>query len=257
MRDENARVREKFELSLDGRQIASIVVGALVILGVVFVLGLNVGRQVATRQASAARAGDLEALDRGPTAAVPPMDGASLTFHDRLVKQKPPTQPPVTAVAAAGASADVDRATPAATTTSAGPTTPSVATRVSGGASQGPPPRPDFTRPVIPSVATPRQRRSEVEGPRPRSPLRRRLGPSPSRSAPRRSAPRPTASPPATVRCARASRRRTCRGRGAGTACAWGASTRARPPSATVMTSRGKPGWRGTSPRAASYSRIP
>ncbi len=114
MRDENARVREKFELSLDGRQIASIVVGALVILGVVFVLGLNVGRQVATRQASAARAGDLEALDRGPTAAVPPMDGASLTFHDRLVKQKPPTQPPVTAVAAPA---------PAPAPTSTAPTT--------------------------------------------------------------------------------------------------------------------------------------
>jgi cell division septation protein DedD len=104
MRDENARAREKFELSLDGRQIASIVVGSLVILAVVFVLGLNVGRQVATRQATAARAGDLEALDRAPVAAVPPVDGASLTFHDRLVKQNPPTQPAVTAAVAAPAS---------------------------------------------------------------------------------------------------------------------------------------------------------
>jgi cell division septation protein DedD len=120
MRDENARVREKFELSLDGRQIASIVVGALVILGVVFVLGLNVGRQVATRQAAAARPGDLEALDRAPTAAVPPVDGASLTFHDRLVKQKPPSQPTVPAVAAAPSAAPAATATtstPAATST--------------------------------------------------------------------------------------------------------------------------------------------
>ncbi|ABS26489.1 SPOR domain-containing protein [Anaeromyxobacter sp. Fw109-5] len=95
MRDDNSRVREKFDLSLDGRQIASIVVGALVILGVVFVLGLNVGRQIATRQADVARAGDLEALDRAPSAAAPAVDGASLTFHDSLVKEKAPPMPAV------------------------------------------------------------------------------------------------------------------------------------------------------------------
>jgi cell division septation protein DedD len=95
MRDDNSRVREKFDLSLDGRQIASIVVGALVILGVVFVLGLNVGRQIATRQADAARAGDLEALDRAPSADAPAVDGASLTFHDSLVKEKAPPMPAV------------------------------------------------------------------------------------------------------------------------------------------------------------------
>jgi DedD protein len=94
MRDLNPRVRprEKFELSLDGRQIASIVVGALVILAVVFVLGLNVGKQVATRQAEAARAGDLEALDRAPAA--PPVKDDALTFHDRLTKEAPPALPP-------------------------------------------------------------------------------------------------------------------------------------------------------------------
>ncbi len=106
MRDENARVREKYELSLDGRQIASIVVGALVILGVVFVLGLNVGRQIATRQVDAAHAGDLEALDRPPSTPSPSVDDASLTFHDRLVKQKPPTTPPVTAAPASASSAN-------------------------------------------------------------------------------------------------------------------------------------------------------
>jgi cell division septation protein DedD len=98
MRDDNVRVREKFELSLDGRQIASIVVGALVILGVVFVLGLNVGRQIGVRHAEAARAGDLAALDRGPTPA-PTVDQASLTFHDRLIKERPVARPSVPAVA--------------------------------------------------------------------------------------------------------------------------------------------------------------
>jgi cell division protein FtsN len=106
MRETNARVeargeagvrgraREKLELSLDGRQIASVVVGALVLLGVVFVLGLNVGRQIATRQAAAARAPSLEALDRAPLAApAPAVPAAALTFHETLTKERPPAQP--------------------------------------------------------------------------------------------------------------------------------------------------------------------
>lgn len=93
MRDENGRGREKFELSLDGRQIASIVVGALVILGVVFVLGLNVGKQIAVRQAAAGRGGDLEALDHPPPPPASASDDA-ITFYDRLPKAKPAAPPP-------------------------------------------------------------------------------------------------------------------------------------------------------------------
>lgn len=98
MPDPNARVRprERFELSLEGPQIASIVVGALVILGVVFVLGLNVGKQIAVRRAEAARAGDLEALDRPPAPAVAVKD-ESLTFHDRLTRETPAPPPAVRA----------------------------------------------------------------------------------------------------------------------------------------------------------------
>lgn len=94
MREPNPRVRarEKLELSLDGRQVASIVVGALVVLGVVFVLGLNVGKQLAVRQQEAGRAGDLEALDRAP--APPPARPEPLTFHDRLTKETPAPPPP-------------------------------------------------------------------------------------------------------------------------------------------------------------------
>jgi hypothetical protein len=53
------RPREKFELSLDGRQVASIVVAALVVVAVVFVLRLNAGKQLAVRQIEARRGGDL------------------------------------------------------------------------------------------------------------------------------------------------------------------------------------------------------
>ena len=95
MREPNPRVRarEKFELSLDGRQVASIVVGALVVLGVVFVLGLNVGKQLAVRRVEAGRAGDLDALDRAPRAP-PPAKPEPLTFHDRLTKDTPAPPPP-------------------------------------------------------------------------------------------------------------------------------------------------------------------
>lgn len=95
MRDPNPRIRsrERFEISLDGRQVASIVVGALVILGVVFVLGLNVGKQIGMRQAELAVApGDLDALDRAPAA--PPAAKEPLTFHDRLTKEAPAAPPP-------------------------------------------------------------------------------------------------------------------------------------------------------------------
>jgi cell division septation protein DedD len=94
MRDAN-RLREKFQLALDGRQVASVVVGALVILGGVFVLGLNVGRELALRQAPAAPApaDALAALDAPPPSAdagEPPR----LSYHEALTR---PAEPPAPA----------------------------------------------------------------------------------------------------------------------------------------------------------------
>jgi cell division septation protein DedD len=102
MRESNprARPRDEFQLSLDGRQVASIVVGALVVLGLVFVLGMNVGKQVALRRASAGIAGELEALDRAPA---PPATADPLTFHDRLTRDAPAAPPAPTPVAAPAA----------------------------------------------------------------------------------------------------------------------------------------------------------
>jgi DedD protein len=93
MRESNlrARPRDEFQLSLDGRQVASIVVGALVVLGLVFVLGMNVGKQVGLRRASVGIAGDLDALDRAPA---PPATAEPLTFHDRLTRDAPAAPPP-------------------------------------------------------------------------------------------------------------------------------------------------------------------
>ncbi len=142
MREPNARVRprEKFELSLDGRQVASIVVGALVILGVVFVLGLNVGKQIAVRHSEASRSGDLDALDRAPAPPGPVKDEA-LTFHDRLTKETPPPPPPAAPAlpppapppkpAAAAPPARADATPPAAAPGEAAPARPAPPSRPS------------------------------------------------------------------------------------------------------------------------------
>ncbi len=93
MRDQN-RLKEKFQLSLDGRQVASVIVGALVILGGVFILGLNVGRQLGERERTARLPVDpLAALD----APLPPADAGEppkLSYHEALTKDRPPEPAP-------------------------------------------------------------------------------------------------------------------------------------------------------------------
>jgi cell division septation protein DedD len=122
------RPREKYELSLDGRQVASVVVGALVVVAVVFVLGLNVGKQVALRQLEPRRGGDLEVLDRAPAATPakpePPPKPEPLTFHDRLTKESPPPPPPPEAAAAASPGPPAAAASPPAPAPAAPPAAP-------------------------------------------------------------------------------------------------------------------------------------
>lgn len=96
MRDVNPRTsRERFDLSLDGRQIASVVVGAIVVLAVVFVLGLNVGKQLARREERLPPTGKeaLAALDTAPVAPAPAVRDEALTYHDRLMKERPVAPP--------------------------------------------------------------------------------------------------------------------------------------------------------------------
>jgi cell division septation protein DedD len=156
MREQNPRLRsrERFELSLDGRQVASIVVGALVILGVVFVLGLNVGKQIGMRRAQAAIApGDLEALDRAPAPA--PAAKEPLTFHERLTKETPPPEP---AAPPAPTASPSPSPAPPATSTSAPPKPPATATS----APPKPPAPPPPDRPWTVQLAA-AQDRAEAE----------------------------------------------------------------------------------------------
>jgi cell division protein FtsN len=123
MRDVNPRSRERFDLSLDGRQIASVVVGAIVVLAVVFVLGLNVGKQIArsdVRQ-GAAPSDPLAALDQPPVAGGATVGAESLTAHERLVRERPAAAAPEPVPPAA------PPAPPAAATPGAAPPVPSAA----------------------------------------------------------------------------------------------------------------------------------
>jgi hypothetical protein len=51
MRDTH-RMREKYDLSLDSRQVVSLLIGGIVVLGAVFVLGVLVGKKLAGTPAS-------------------------------------------------------------------------------------------------------------------------------------------------------------------------------------------------------------
>jgi DedD protein len=121
MTEENERIRDRFDLSLDGRQIASIVVGALVILGVVFVLGLNVGRQLAAREQVAGAGDALAALDQPNVPPAEPMRDDELTYGATLSKPAAPApSAPAPAVrTAAPAPAPSAPAAPAASASSA------------------------------------------------------------------------------------------------------------------------------------------
>ncbi len=92
----NAKIRERFELSLGGVQIAGIVVGSLVALGLVFLLGFQVGRSVGERRADALAPAPLPELDAsgasGKTA--PAVAAGDITFAQELPRAKPPAAPP-------------------------------------------------------------------------------------------------------------------------------------------------------------------
>jgi DedD protein len=156
MREPNPRLRparERFELSLDGRHVASIVAGALVLLAVVFVLGMNVGKQIALRQAERPPAGDLEALDHAPAPPAPVKDEA-LTFHDRLTKDAPAPLPPAPAPSPAPTQPSTATSPPAAianATPAPAPTPPAA-----------PPPKPSPAKPWTVQLAA-AQERAEAE----------------------------------------------------------------------------------------------
>src|SRR5688572_17356901 len=111
MRDAH-RMKERFDLSLDSRQVVSLLIGGIVVLGAVFVLGVVVGKQLAGNEETREAGDILSALDREaektPAAAEAPPEELPLTFQDELTKKADP----VAAAAPAPAKAAPPKAAP-------------------------------------------------------------------------------------------------------------------------------------------------
>lgn len=90
MRDTH-RMKEKYELSLDNRQIVSLTVVGLVVVSAVFALGIVVGKKLATDDQAATAAPDLlSALDQKAAKIETMKKDASLTFQEELTKKQAP-----------------------------------------------------------------------------------------------------------------------------------------------------------------------
>ncbi|MFO0599434.1 MAG: SPOR domain-containing protein [Myxococcaceae bacterium] len=97
MRDSH-RLKEKFELSLDSRQIVSITVVSLVVLGGVFMLGVVTGKKLSADAAAATEkqpADLLSQLDKKTDALETVKADAALTFQDELTRKTPSAVPDI------------------------------------------------------------------------------------------------------------------------------------------------------------------
>ncbi|WP_257458931.1 SPOR domain-containing protein [Archangium lipolyticum] len=87
MRDAH-RMKEKFDVSLDNRQIVSLLIAGIIVMGAVFVLGVVVGKQLAGNAQAAAAPDLLSALDANAQALQQAREAESpLTFQDELTKR--------------------------------------------------------------------------------------------------------------------------------------------------------------------------
>jgi DedD protein len=136
MRDTH-RMREKYDLSLDSRQVVSLLIGAIVVLGAVFVLGVLVGKKLAGTQHADRGSDLLAALDHRADALEKARAAPPLTFQEELTRTTPddrhlavpakappatkPTTSPAPATATAAKSAPTATAPAAAVKTSPAP----------------------------------------------------------------------------------------------------------------------------------------
>lgn len=100
MRDTH-RLKEKYELSLDSRQIVTLTVASLVVVGGVFVLGVVVGKKLAAESQALDRPADiLSAADQKTEVLAQAEKSPPLTFQEELTRQTPDAEaPPRTVVA--------------------------------------------------------------------------------------------------------------------------------------------------------------
>jgi cell division septation protein DedD len=111
-------MREKYDLSLDSRQVVSLLIGGIVVLGAVFVLGVLVGKKLAGTPRADHAPDLLTALDHKSDALERARAAPPLTFQDELTRPTPPApsviRPSTPAPAAARPAPAVAAAAPAA-----------------------------------------------------------------------------------------------------------------------------------------------
>ncbi len=117
MRDAH-RMREKYDLSLDSRQVVSLLIGGIVVLGAVFVLGVLVGKKLAGTPRSDRAPDLLTALDHKSDALERARAAPPLTFQEELTKPTP-AAPTMARAPAPSAPATSSGSTPAASAPSA------------------------------------------------------------------------------------------------------------------------------------------
>jgi len=171
MRDAH-RMKDKLDLSLDSRQVVSLLVAGMVVLGAVFVLGVVVGKKLSEADRAARSPDLLSALDeKAAMQREQASEEPALTFQRTLTEkappepparpsepkpaaEKPPPAPGAGAVAAAEAPPAVDEPRPAA----------------AGEAKGTIPPTPVTTR-TAPSEERPRTVKLAVQAPRAPTPV--------------------------------------------------------------------------------------
>lgn len=119
-------MKEKFDVSLDNRQIVSLLIAGIVVMGAVFVLGVVVGKKLAGNAEASAAPDLLSALDANAQVLQEAQQEPPLTFQDELTRKsaaaapepkpaaKPPAAKPTPAPAAAAAPAPAPKPAPAA-----------------------------------------------------------------------------------------------------------------------------------------------
>ncbi|RYZ37908.1 MAG: SPOR domain-containing protein [Myxococcaceae bacterium] len=114
MRDAH-RMKEKFDVSLDNRQIVSLLIAGIVVMGAVFVLGVVVGKKLSGDAQTAAAPDLLSALDANAQVLHEARQEPPLTFPDELTrKTSAEPLPPLPAAPKPAAKPEAPKATVAA-----------------------------------------------------------------------------------------------------------------------------------------------
>lgn len=118
MRDAH-RMKEKFDVSLDNRQIVSLLIAGIVVMGAVFVLGVVVGKKLAGNAEAAAAPDLLSALDANAQVLQEAQKEPPLTFQDELTRKAASEPAPAPAKPAAAKPAPAKPTAPTATAAAA------------------------------------------------------------------------------------------------------------------------------------------